>query len=500
MGPLNRKILEQVLASPKLPSLPRIAMDVLELCRSEDSTVNELAELIRQDPALVMKLLQTVNTSAFGLGRSVSTVEEATKMLGLKSIQTLALAFCLSNAMTDQCGDAFEMDAYWRRSVYAATAAQEVAKTTKSCEPHEAFTAGLLEDIGVLAMACTIGGPYLQITKVAGRNHSALDRLERKNLRVSHAVVGAMLAQHWNLGPALVSAIRYHHDPNSAPAEQRAVCACAALGSIAADVLLPDQMAMAATARWFEAMKENFKLDRDRANLVLTAADAHARAIAGQFNLSPTPKRDLAAILTDANQRLVELALAGQEANRQLETQRDEAHRRATRDALTGLANRQAFDDCLDQQLALNKPFVLIIIDLDKFKSVNDNHGHVAGDLVLKDQAKLMSELTPPNGMAARYGGEEFAVILPDADVIDGAKLAESLRKGRAERAVNINADAPLVVTLSAGISAHGPGMPGGPLTASELINLADRALYSAKNQGRNAIRMVRPQATVQSA
>ena len=308
MGPLNRKILEQVLASPKLPSLPRIAMDVLELCRSEEATVNDLSRLIRQDPALVMKLLQTVNTSAFGLGRSVSTVEEATKMLGLKSIQTLALAFCLSNAMTDQCGDAFDMDAFWRRSVYAATAAQEIAKTTRACDPHQAFTAGLLEDIGVLAMACTIGGPYLQVTKVAGRNHSALDRLERKNLRVSHAVVGAMLAQHWNLGPTLVSAIRFHHDPESAPAAEREVCACAALGSVAADVLLPDQLAMAATARWFEAMNQHFKLDRDRANLVLTAADAHARAIAGQFNLSPTPKRDVAAILSDANQRLVELA------------------------------------------------------------------------------------------------------------------------------------------------------------------------------------------------
>ncbi|MEM7626637.1 MAG: GGDEF domain-containing protein [Planctomycetota bacterium] len=500
MGTVNRKILEQVLASPKLPSLPRIAVDVLALCRSEDSNVGELAALIRQDPALVMKLLQTVNTSAFGLGRSVSTVEEATKMLGLKSIQTLALAFCLSNAMTDQCGDAFEMDTFWRRSVYAAAAAQEIARTTRACDPHEAFTAGLLEDIGVLAMACTIGGPYLQITKVAGRNHSALDRLERKNLRVSHAVVGAMLAQHWNLGPTLVSAIRYHHEPRSAPAEQRAVCACAALGSIAADVLLPDQMAMAATARWFEAMNEHFALDRDHANVVLTAADAHARSIAGQFNLSPTPKRDLAAILTDANQRLVELALASQETSRRLETQRDEMHRRATRDALTGLANRAAFDDFLDQQLALNKPFALILIDLDKFKEVNDIHGHVAGDLVLQDQAELLTALAPPGALAARYGGEEFAVILPDADVVGGARLAEALRQERAERAVDINADASLVVTLSAGVAAHGPGIPGDPLTAAELINLADRALYNAKNHGRNAIRMVRPQPASQSA
>lgn len=497
MSRLDRTILEKVLASPRLPSLPRIATDVLELCRRDDSTVNDLARLIRQDPALMMKLLQTVNTSGFGLGRSVSTVEEATKMLGLRSIQTLALAFCLANTMTDQCGDSFDMDAYWRRCVYAACAAQETAKLTRACDPHEAFTAGLLEDIGVLAMANTIAGPYLQITKVAGRNHSALDRLERKNLRVSHAVVGAMLAQRWELGPLLVNAIRFHHQPTAAPAEHRAVCAAAAVGSIAADVLLPDQMAMAATAKWFEAMEQHFGLDRDKANVVLTAADAHGRAIAGQFNLTPTPQRDLAQILTDANARLVELALAGQNDARQAETQRDAAEARATTDPLTGLANRAKFDTFLDEQLALDQPFALILIDLDKFKAVNDTHGHLAGDRVLKDQAALLEQLTPAHALAARYGGEEFAVVLPHADVIAGAKLAEALRKGRMERAVDIESDAPLGVTLSAGIASHAVG---DPLTAAELIDLADRALYAAKGGGRNAIRMYRPPPVAKSA
>ena len=111
-----------------------------------------------------------------------------------------------------------------------------------------------------------------------------------------------------------------------------------------------------------------------------------------------------------------------------------------------------------------------------------------------------MRERVPPGALAARYGGEEFAVILPGADVVDGARFAESLRLGRAQRAVDIQAEAPLVVTMSAGIAAHGPLVPGGPLTALEFINLADRALYSAKEQGRNAIRMVRPEPAAKSA
>ncbi len=491
MGRLDRSLLEKVLASPRLPSLPRIAMEVVELCRSEESTVNQLAGLISQDPALVMKLLQTVNTSGFGAGRSITTVEEATKMLGLRSIQTLSLAFCLANAMTDQCGDVFDMDAYWRRSVYAASAAQETAKLTKSCDPQEAFIAGLLEDIGVLAMSMTLGGPYLQVSKVAGKNHSALDRLERKHLQTSHAVVGAMLAQSWKLGPMIVSALRYHHEPESAPDQWRNQVWCAAVGSIAADVLLPDQMAMAATAKWFEAMKTAFGLDRDRANLVLTAADAHGRAIAGNFNLSPTPKRDVAQILTDANARLLELALATERDARQLATEKQALHLQATRDKLTGLPNRQAFDTFLDEHLALDVPLSIILIDLDHFKGVNDTFGHNAGDRVLQAQAKLMASLVPESALAARYGGEEFAVLMPDTDVIDAAKLAENIRRARAAESVDIDADAPLTVTLSAGIAGR---LPGDPATAAEFIHAADRALYAAKDSGRNTLRMVRPQ------
>ncbi|MBB6430127.1 sensor domain-containing diguanylate cyclase [Algisphaera agarilytica] len=472
--------------------MPRIAMQVVELCRDEETTVNQLAHLISQDPSLVMKLLQTVNSSGFGAGRSITTVEAAAKMMGLRSIQTLSLAFCLSNAMTDQCGDVFDMDAYWRRCVYAASAAQETAKLTGCCDPQEAFTAGLLEDIGVLAMAMTIGGPYMQISKVAGKNHSALDRLERKQLQVSHAVVGAMLAQNWKLGPMIVNSLRYHHEPENAPAEWRNHVWCAAVGSIGADVLLPDQVAMAATAKWFEAMKTAFGLDRDKANLVLTAADAHGRAIAGNFNLSPTPKRDVAQILTDANARLLELAMANEANARQLESEKQALHLQATRDKLTGLPNRHAFDTFLDEQLAMNAPFSMILIDLDKFKGVNDTFGHVAGDRVLESQGKLMTSIVPEDALAARYGGEEFAVILPNTDVIDAARLAEKIRTARAAQAVDIDAEAPLNVTLSAGIAGRNPGDPA---TAAEFIHLADRALYAAKESGRNTIRMTRPAA-----
>lgn len=490
MSQLNRQLLEQVLASPRLPTLPRIAMEVVELCRDEDATVNDLAKLISGDPALVMKLLQTVNTSGFGLGRSVGTVEEATKMLGLKAIQTLALAFCLANSMTDQCGDAFDMEVYWRRCVYSASASQEVARKTKCIDPQEAFVLGLLQDIGVLAMAMTIGRPYLQITKVAGKNHSALDRFERSNLAVSHAVVGAMLAHRWKLGSTLVNAIRYHQEPESAPAEYRAVAWCACLGSLAADLLLPDQFAMSTSARWFEQAQKAFKINQYAGNKVLEDAEANGRHIAGSFNLAPRPKRDMHQILSDANQRLAELAIANQLNADKLQIESEQLRRRADRDALTQLANRQVFDTFLDEQLALPQTVGLLLIDLDRFKSVNDTHGHLAGDAVLRCQARLLESFTPSNGLAARYGGEEFALVLPGMEMQEIAQLAEAIRRARADTPANIRADQTLSVTLSGGIAIRAQG---DPTTPHEMIHLADQALYAAKTGGRNLIRLAQP-------
>lgn len=486
MPQLNRQLLEQVLASPRLPTLPRIAMEVVDMCRDDDATVNDLAKLISQDPALVMKLLQTVNTSGFGLGRSVGTVEEATKMLGLKAIQTLALAFCLANSMTDQCGDAFDMEVYWRRCVYSASASQEVARKTKCIDPQEAFVLGLLQDIGVLAMAMTIGRPYLQITKVAGKNHSALDRFERSNLAVSHAVVGAMLAQRWKLGPTLVNAIRYHQEPDTAPEEYKAVAWCACLGSLAADLLLPDQFAMSTSARWFEQAHKSFGVRQYTGNQILEDAEAHGRTIAGSFNLAPRAKRDMHQILSDANQRLAELAIAHQLSAEKLQVESEQLRRRADRDALTGLANRQMFDRVLDEQLALLQPVALVLIDLDRFKSVNDTHGHLAGDAVLRCQGQLMEDLTPTGCLAARYGGEEFALILPATNLKEATQLAEGIRAARIGRPVDIGSSS-LDVTLSAGIAIR---MPGDPSTPQELIHRADQALYAAKTAGRNRVKI----------
>jgi diguanylate cyclase (GGDEF)-like protein len=159
-------------------------------------------------------------------------------------------------------------------------------------------------------------------------------------------------------------------------------------------------------------------------------------------------------------------------------------------DALTGLVNRRHFMDALDREWAraLRRPswIAIVMIDVDHFKKYNDHYGHLAGDACLRQvAAALHGSVRQQVDIAARYGGEEFAVIMPDVDADMARLVAERMRAAVAGlRVPHAQSDFGLV-SASIGIAAV---IPAGGMVAEELINLADRALYDAKRNGRNQV------------
>jgi len=158
----------------------------------------------------------------------------------------------------------------------------------------------------------------------------------------------------------------------------------------------------------------------------------------------------------------------------------------ATHDPLTGLGNRAAVLDTLDRELARgfreSRPVGLLVIDVDHFKRVNDTHGHPAGDGVLREVGRRLSEVLRPYDTLGRYGGEEFLVILPDCDPGSMRRLAERLRHAIRDTAVDLP-DGLIPVTISLGGACSDPATPG---DASALLRTADQALYRAKRLGRD--------------
>ena len=159
----------------------------------------------------------------------------------------------------------------------------------------------------------------------------------------------------------------------------------------------------------------------------------------------------------------------------------------AVTDGLTELPNRRQFEERLSEELARVERFggtlALVLADLDDFKGVNDRHGHLAGDDVLRAFADVLRDTVRDIDTAARYGGEEFALLLPGADEEGAARLAERVRATMADRPIETFPGALVTVTASFGVAAF----PAAP-TEGELFAAADGALYRAKRAGKNRV------------
>jgi diguanylate cyclase (GGDEF)-like protein len=210
------------------------------------------------------------------------------------------------------------------------------------------------------------------------------------------------------------------------------------------------------------------KLDALRALSRLATAQLELRRVVGEVDSNAAELR--ARLLQfEEQQSLLEAANAGLKSL-------------SITDSLTGVKNRRAFDQGLHQELARasreGTPVSLLLIDIDKFKSYNDNFGHPAGDEAIRRVAQTLAARARPFDMVARYGGEEFAVILPNTTAYRAAMVGERLR-----RAVEDVSWTHSGITISVGVSTAESGQDGAAMTTR-----ADRALYWVKQAGGNQV------------
>lgn len=199
-------------------------------------------------------------------------------------------------------------------------------------------------------------------------------------------------------------------------------------------------------------------------------------------------QRETAERLEDSIQtRTFELQVALNELadkNRILEEQN-------TLDALTGVRNRAYFDKKILAELKRSRreqrPLALVMLDIDHFKQINDNHGHLAGDAVIRGVAQRIQDLLKRSSdYVCRYGGEEFALILPNTDAEGVFALAEQIRLSIADAPFDTEIG-PLAVKISAGCFAS---IAGPEMVNTDFIHAADQALYQAKTAGRNQVKL----------
>lgn len=169
---------------------------------------------------------------------------------------------------------------------------------------------------------------------------------------------------------------------------------------------------------------------------------------------------------------------------------REELRRLAFRDELTGIANRRFFLDRAEAELVrfrrYGKSFGFVMLDLDRFKSVNDRFGHLAGDRVLREVVRTILGEIRETDLLGRLGGEEFGLLLPETGERETREVAERIRRALAERAIEPEGGGPVTVTASMGLSTAQPG----DTALDDLLARADGALLGAKDGGRNRFRV----------
>jgi diguanylate cyclase (GGDEF)-like protein len=485
-------------ATNRLPSPPAVAMRILQLVGSDDTTLDDLAHVISADPALTAKILKYLHSPLIGLGFHGTTLVEAVARIGTRGAQLLALSFSLVSQKHHQSCPSFNFNRFWSGSLARAVAVKRLAAGNRRWNPEEAFIAGLVFRIGQLVLATTVPADYEPILRGAAGDDEALQACERITLDTDHLVIGCQLLQDWKLPETVWGPIEAcaafprpaENDPERPPAMALLLLADAIAGFMIQD---KSQQVRALDALILRAATLA-DLDRESFRAVLDQISQDWIAYGELLSIATAKPPDLDALETEAEEYRATLRLAAEIEVVNLRTQNQQLSQLASRDRLTGLFNRGAFDDLLAGSLvaatARNTPVGLLMIDLDYFKSINDQHGHPAGDAVLRHIARLFLTCTKTPTEVFRYGGEEFAVLVPGTDEAGTLALAEMLRQTIAQSPY-LEPTKKISCTVSIGVA--WASWPQHPKTAESLVQLADQRLYEAKQAGRNTCRPILP-------
>jgi len=504
------KTLEAVLTSKELPTLPIIASKLLTLTAREDTTLTDIASLISQDIALSAKVLRVANSAFYSFPQQIASINQAVSILGINAVRSLVLSFSFLSMGGRHKNSLFDFKQFWEHSMVEAAAAKLILEQVANANTEEAFTCGLLQNIGQLIFAATLREEYNQVLQKKQEDNKTSedtdeDELEQEIIGISHSAVGYEVTKAWGLPESLRLTIKYHHRPSAYKEnnlQNKQNIRAVYLAHLLSKIFYSDTPEVYHKLFRSEA-KQLLGLKPLEINTVLRMINKVIDQSAQFFGIKINPVKSVAEILQEANLRLSLINLTYEEMNRELikskmalEKLTEELAQKnrllenlANIDGLTEINNHRFFQNFLDSEINRSirneRTISLLLADIDHFKKFNDTYGHQTGDFLLKEFSRVTKEVIREYDLIARYGGEEFVFVLPETESAEAMAVAEKLRK----TAEDYNFDdgtSTYHITISIGVASARPA--GGDFKKDDLIGLADAALYEAKNSGRNKV------------
>jgi diguanylate cyclase (GGDEF)-like protein len=490
---LNPEIEALLRLSVNFPSPPGVAMHIIELAQDPEIELGKVAKALSMDSALSSKILRIANSPLYAQRRKSENLRQALVVLGLNATLTLALSFSLVKSLRGAKTNGLDYKLYWRRALLSATAARALSDFLHQTSGEEIFLAALLQDVGMLALDQALPDLYRDVEALQ-QDHAALAEYETTRLQVDHAYVGGWMMHNWHLPERLHSAVSHSHTLQQAfTTDPRQIFErCVALSGPIADLFLqePQQRQFAATALRAE---RGLGLDNMAFGQVLGTIGSMIPETEAIFDSELLSKQHPDLILEQARDVLM---LRSLHALREISTLRgalEQASRglaqgeETRRDALTGLYNRayleRVLGDEFDHAARHKWPLSVAFVDLDDFKTVNENFGPQAGDRVLQAAACILRSNTRETDLIARYDGEQFIVVLPATDAQTAQSICERIlmtfrNTGHAMGSQHAE------VTVSIGCATH--NVQTNFSNQGDLVVAAHQALRTAKLRGRN--------------
>jgi HD-like signal output (HDOD) protein/nitrogen-specific signal transduction histidine kinase len=299
------------LLAAKLPALPQVLLQLLELSERDDVELGRIATVVNADSGIAAKVINVANSAYFNRGHSVTNIHQCLAVLGTSQVRRIALNLSVSSLFGSfSKPSGFDLGYYWFHVLSVALCARRLAQRIDYPFVDEAYLAGLLHDIGQLALLSVVPEQYLPIMAKHAIDEDALHRQERADLGVTHAMAGALLAQKWNLNPFFVDGLLYHHEPIERILDAHALVRILALANQLrpqADGHPPDERLLAM-----------FNLDADGSQSLLESVLAEAKLLADELGIEiRTEPRDPVVADPAAQSRLADAVgqrLEGQSA------------------------------------------------------------------------------------------------------------------------------------------------------------------------------------------
>jgi diguanylate cyclase (GGDEF)-like protein len=477
-----------------LPTLPGIAMQILQAMGRDTPNIREISEIISLDAPLSAKVLKMVNSPFYGLSNKITSVHQAMVYLGLNTVKNLTLSFSLIKTFEHKNKSSFDYVQFSKDSLVGAIAAKLIAEKTNRQHGENAFFLGLLQNIGMPIMAESMPAQYEEVIMKTKSNAASLHEVESQLLGLNHMEVGEYVTHAWGLPANLTVPIGVHHIPGR-------------LTSVSDDIKsLSDDIESLTKTLHLSSLYINLFNGSDTKTIYADIEEyIQAYKLNSVINNSATVKEitegiksifPIFEIKIDEKKYIDIIDTAKNESNRlsndllnQLHNQSECLNRLTQQvclDGMTQLYNHKSFLEILHQEISsatrYKKPLSIIIGDVDHFKSVNDFFGHQAGDYALKCVSSQLKKLLRDSDHIARYGGEEFGIILPMTTLKEAIQTAERLRKSIESEKI-VYRERSISITMSFGVALLENNRQ---IDVEGLIKMADEALYDAKNSGRN--------------